>query len=174
MKVQETIIPGVIVIDLDIYDDERGSFCDAWQEEKVAALGLPPFVVRQWNVAESKKGVTRGIHVEPWDKYIHVTRGNVFAAIVDTREGDTYGFVATVELDHTKALFVPEGCGNSYQVLSDDAIYMYLVTGLWVSGVEYPAIALDDPTLAIPWPLSQDEWVVSEKDLRNPLFERKA
>ncbi|MBU6389261.1 dTDP-4-dehydrorhamnose 3,5-epimerase family protein [Patescibacteria group bacterium] len=171
MNVRQTEIAGLYLIDLDVHADDRGSFREAWQAEKMEQLGLPAFRPVQYNVAESRRGVTRGIHVEPWNKYIHLAAGKVFAAIVDTRQSEpTFGKVLTFELDCHRALFLSQGLGNSYQALTDQVVYTYLVTDHWRPNAGYAAIALDDPTLAIPWPLPREEWIVSEKDTNNPRF----
>ena len=169
MKVTQTRLKGLFYIELDVFADERGNFREAWQAEKMTAAGLPDFKPVQNNISESKRGVTRGVHAEPWDKYIHVPFGTAFAAVADLREDSpTFGECETFELGQGNALFVERGFGNSYQVTSDWAAYSYLVTEHWQAGVTYPAIALDDPDLAIAWPLAREEWILSEKDMKNP------
>ena len=111
-----TSVPGLLKIDLDLHLDGRGWFKEGYQSAKLSAQGFPPFEVVQSNVSfNAEVGVTRGIHAEPWDKYISLAHGRAFAAIVDLREGPTFGRVETVELHPGNALFVPRGCGNSYQ-----------------------------------------------------------
>lgn len=169
MQVNETEISGLFVIDLDIHTDERGNFREVWQLDKLAKLGFPKIIPVQWNVAESSRGVTRGMHAEPWEKYLHVAHGTVFAAVVDVREKSaTFGKLLTFELDFRRALLVPNGCANSYQVTSDGAAYSYLVTGHWHPDQKYTAINIDDPTLKIPWPVPKEQRILSSKDLANP------
>lgn len=168
MNVIETRLKGLHIIELDLFDDERGSFREAWQAANMQALGLPAFQPVQQNVSESKRGVIRGIHAEPWEKYIHVVYGEVFAALVDLREeSQTFGQVETITLDRSQALFVSKGFGNSFQITSDFGVYSYLVTDHWQAGLTYPAIAFDDPDLAIDWPIKEGQ-IVSEKDQHNP------
>ena len=76
-------------------------------------------------------GTTRGIHAEPWDKWVSVATGRIFGAWVDLREGPTFGAVFTTELDPSRAIFVPRGVGNSYQTLEPDTAYTYLVNDHW-------------------------------------------
>ena len=76
-------------------------------------------------------GTTRGIHAEPWDKWVSVATGRIFGAWVDLREGPTFGAVFTAELDPSRAIFVPRGVGNSYQTLEPDTAYTYLVNDHW-------------------------------------------
>ncbi|MEI6478415.1 MAG: dTDP-4-dehydrorhamnose 3,5-epimerase family protein [bacterium] len=174
MNVRQSKIEGLFFIELDIHDDSRGSFHEAWQAEKMEAQGLPHFVPVQSNVSESRRGTLRGIHAEPWEKYIHIPYGSVFGAWVDLREDSpTFGVVEQLQLDRTNAVYLPKGMGNSFQVTSDFALYSYLVTAHWQAGTVYPAVAFDDPDLAIAWPIAGDEQVVSEKDRSNPIMRQK-
>ena len=93
LSVTETGIGGLKVVDLAVHGDSRGWFKENWQRAKMTALGIPDLRVVQNNVSyNEKRGVTRGIHAEPWDKFISVARGSVFGAWVDLREGSaTYG-----------------------------------------------------------------------------------
>lgn len=169
MKVTETRLQGLFYIELDVHGDDRGNFREAWQAEKMIAEGLPAFTPVQHNVAESKRGVLRGIHAEPWDKYIHIAYGTVFAAIVDLRESSqTFGQYETFDLGRDNALFVSNGFGNSYQVTSEWAVYSYLVNAHWKAGITYPAIAFNDHDLDISWPIAPAEAIISEKDMHNP------
>ena len=169
MKLVPTGIAGLTVVELDVFEDDRGSFREAYQQEKLRELGLATPAAVQMNVAESKRGVIRGIHAEPWDKYVHVADGEVFAALVDLRKSsDTFGAVETVTLGPRNAVFIPEGLGNSYAVLSDRALYTYLVPKHWSAGADYRAIAYDDAELGIDWPIPEDERIISEKDRANP------
>ena len=83
LRAVETNIPGLIVFDLPVHGDNRGWFKENWQRAKQTALGLPDFGPVQNNISfNAKKGVTRGIHAEPWDKYISIAAGSVFGACV--------------------------------------------------------------------------------------------
>jgi dTDP-4-dehydrorhamnose 3,5-epimerase len=92
----------------------------------------------------------------------------VFAAIVELREGSDFGTVVCRELTPDRALLIPPGCGNSYQVLEPATAYIYLTTGLWSAGLSYPAVSPLDPALAIDWPLSGEQAVLSAKDTAAP------
>ena len=169
MKVQETSIPGLFEVDLDVHGDRRGWFKESYQRAKLADLGLPHLDVKQNNVSYNEQaGVTRGIHAEPWEKYISPASGSVFAAIVDLRGGEGFGRLETFTLTPEKAIFVPRGCGNSFCTLEPHTVYSYLVNDLWQPGLTYPAVDLFDADLAIAWPLPRDEMVISDKDLANP------
>ncbi len=171
LSVEVTPIPGLIVLRLPVHTDSRGWFKENWQREKMTALGLPDFGPVQHNVGfNTHRGSTRGIHTEPWDKFVSVVTGRVFAAWVDMREGSTYGSVFHIEMDPSVAVFVPRGVGNSYQTLEDATTYSYLVNQHWRPGTTYPALALEDPTASIPWPIPLDRAEISEKDRTNPLL----
>ncbi|PRI10218.1 dTDP-4-dehydrorhamnose reductase [Leucobacter massiliensis] len=173
LALRETTIPGLLLLDLPVHGDNRGWFKENWQREKMLALGLPDFGPVQNNVSfNDARGATRGIHAEPWDKYVSVASGRIFGAWVDLREGPSFGTVFTAELDPSTAIFVPRGVGNSYQTLEDDTAYVYLVNDHWSAEAqsEYTFLNLADPTAAIPWPIPLDEAERSEKDLAHPFL----
>ena len=120
LAVTETGIEGLRVVDLAVHGDSRGWFKENFQRAKMTALGIPDLRVVQNNVSfNAERGVTRGIHAEPWDKFVSVATGSVFGAWVDLREGSaTYGRVYTCTLDPSRAIYVPRGVGNSFQALS--------------------------------------------------------
>ena len=172
-KLQATTTPieGLVVYDLAVFGDSRGWFKENWQREKMLAAGLPDFGPVQNNISTSKRGSTRGIHAEPWDKYISIGTGKVFAYWVDIREGSaTYGKVHYVELDPSKAVFVPAGVANGFQTLEDDTVYSYLVNDHWSADAKYANVSIFDETLGIPYPIPLSEAEVSEKDKNHPLF----
>lgn len=171
LAIRETTIPGMVLIDLPVHGDNRGWFKENWQREKMVALGLPDFGPVQNNISyNDQRGATRGIHAEPWDKYVSVATGRIFGAWVDLREGESFGAVFTAELGPDTAIFVPRGVGNSYQTLEDGTAYVYLVNDHWSAGAqsEYTFLNLEDETAAIPWPIPLVEAERSEKDLAHP------
>jgi dTDP-4-dehydrorhamnose 3,5-epimerase len=169
LAVHVTAIQGLLVVDLVVHSDGRGWFKESYQQEKLEVLGLPHLDTVQHNVSfNAEVGVTRGIHAEPWEKYISPMHGTVFVAIVDLRAGAEFGRVVTVELSPARAIFVPRGCGNAYQTLEPDVVYSYLVNGLWSPVVSYTAVNLFDPELAIPWPISEDQAICSARDRSHP------
>ncbi len=173
-EVKETKIPGLFKVGLILHGDKRGWFKENWQKEKLGRAGLPAFEPVQNNVSFNKqKGVTRGIHAEPWDKFISVAHGEVFAAIVDLRKGDNFGVAETFTLTPDDAIYVPRGCGNSFQTLTNDVVYTYLVNEYWRPDADYVAVHIKDPNLNIPWPIDPDseEAIISEKDRANPFLE---
>ena len=169
LHVTETPIPGLVVFDLPVHGDARGWFKENWQREKMTGLGLPDFGPVQNNISfNDAVGTTRGIHAEPWDKWVSVATGRIFGAWVDLREGPTFGAVYTIELDPSRAIFVPRGVGNSYQTLEPDTAYTYLVNDHWSPTASYSFLNLADETAAIDWPIPLDQVEISEKDLNHP------
>jgi dTDP-4-dehydrorhamnose 3,5-epimerase len=171
LAVRETIIPGFFEIDLVLHGDRRGWFKENYQQAKMEALGLPHFEVVQNNFSfNAEKGVTRGLHAEPWEKFISLANGRVFGAWVDLRKGDGFGKVLTIEITPEKAVFVPRGVANSYQTLEDNITYTYLVNEHWSPDAQYASVNLFDPELGINWPIPGQNAIVSEKDRNNPIL----
>ena len=169
----ETSIPGMLVLDLPVHGDSRGWFKENWQRAKMGALGLPDFGPVQNNISfNAERGVTRGIHAEPWDKYISVATGSVFGAWVDLRPGESFGRVFTCVLDPSRAIYVPRGVGNSFQALEDGTAYTYLVNAHWSAELKrtYTFVNLADPELAIDWPIPLSECELSEADRGHPML----
>jgi dTDP-4-dehydrorhamnose 3,5-epimerase len=166
---RETGIDGLTLWDLPVHGDSRGWFKENWQRAKMTAEGLPDFGPVQNNVSfNDAVGTTRGIHAEPWDKWVSVATGRIFGAWVDLREGPGFGRVFTAELDPSTAIFVPRGVGNSYQTLEPDTAYTYLVNDHWSPDAAYSFVNLGDPTLAVEWPIALSGAEVSAKDLAHP------
>lgn len=166
-----TTIPGMTLYQLPVHGDSRGWFKENYQKAKMEALGLPAFEVVQNNFSfNAEKGVTRGLHAEPWEKFISVAGGRIFGAWVDLRKGDSFGKVFTAEITADKAFFIPRGVANSYQTLENNITYTYLVNAHWSPDAKYAAVNLFDPALNIVWPIAKDQAIVSEKDTGNPLL----
>ncbi|MEV8024420.1 bifunctional dTDP-4-dehydrorhamnose 3,5-epimerase family protein/NAD(P)-dependent oxidoreductase [Microbacterium sp. NPDC080220] len=169
LSATETGIPGLVIWDLPVHGDSRGWFKENWQREKMTAAGLADFGPVQNNISfNDAVGTTRGIHAEPWDKWVSVATGRIFGAWVDLREGPTYGTVFTAELDPSRAIFVPRGVGNSYQTLEPDTAYTYLVNDHWSPDASYSFLNLADETAAIDWPIPLADVEISAKDLAHP------
>jgi dTDP-4-dehydrorhamnose 3,5-epimerase/reductase len=159
------------MFDLSVHGDNRGWFKENWQRHKMTELGLPDFGPVQNNISfNATRGTTRGIHAEPWDKYISVAAGSVFGAWVDLRAGSTFGAVFTAILDPSTAIFVPRGVGNAFQCLEDGTAYTYLVNDHWSAEAQdqYTFLNLADETVAIDWPIPLVEAELSEKDRVHP------
>jgi dTDP-4-dehydrorhamnose 3,5-epimerase/reductase len=166
---ERTPIEGLLVLRLDVHRDERGWFEEAWQRERMTAFGLPDFGPVQANItASTRRGVTRGMHAEPWDKLVTLTSGRAYTAWVDLRAGDGFGTTYALELEPGTAVFVPRGVANGYQTLTDDTTYSYLVNDYWRPDLDYVTLDHADPALGIEWPLPDSERVLSERDRTAP------
>ncbi|MEZ0355553.1 sugar nucleotide-binding protein [Mycobacterium sp. SA01] len=165
LRATETAIPGLVIWDLPVHGDNRGWFKENWQREKMVAAGMPDFGPVQNNVSfNSSAGTTRGIHAEPWDKYISVTTGRIFGAWVDLRDGPTFGTVVTAEIDPSRAVFVPQGVGNGFQTLEPNTAYTYLVNDHYSPDGVYTSLNPADETIAIDWPIPLEQAELSAKD----------
>ncbi|WP_448441193.1 sugar nucleotide-binding protein [Mycolicibacterium sp. XJ2] len=164
-----TPIPGLVVWELPVHGDNRGWFKENWQREKMVALGLPDFKPVQNNVSLNESaGTTRGIHAEPWDKFISVATGRIFGAWVDLRDGPTFGATFTTEINPSRAVFVPRGVGNAFQTLEHNTAYIYLVNDHYSPDAQYTSLNLADDTVAIDWPIPLERAELSAKDRENP------
>jgi dTDP-4-dehydrorhamnose reductase len=160
-----TPIAGLTVWELPVHGDSRGWFKENWQRAKMVAAGMPDFGPVQHNVAANNAvGTTRGIHAEPWDKFVSVATGRIFGAWVDLRAGPAFGTVFTAELDPSRAVFVPRGVGNSYQTLEPNTVYTYLVNDHYSPDAHYASVNPADETLAIEWPIPLEHAELSVKD----------
>jgi dTDP-4-dehydrorhamnose 3,5-epimerase len=171
LTVEEAAIPGFYVIKLPVHGDNRGWFKENYQKAKMEALGLPAFEVVQNNFSFNvERGVTRGLHAEPWEKFISVANGSVFGAWVDLRKGDSFGKTFSIEINPGTAVFVPRGVANGYQTLDENITYTYLVNDHWSPEAKYTFVNAFDPALAIEWPIAKAEAITSEKDDNHPLL----
>ena len=174
LRVQKTAIEGLLIAELPVHGDSRGWFKENWQRAKMTAQGVPDIRMVQNNVSfNAQRGVTRGVHAEPWDKWISVATGRIFGAWVDLREGSsTYGKVVTAEVDASRAVFTPRGVGNSFQALEDGTAYTYLVNAHWSAELKktYTFVNLADPELAIEWPIPLGQATVSDADKNHPML----
>jgi dTDP-4-dehydrorhamnose 3,5-epimerase len=126
----------------------------------------------QNNVSYSSQNVLRGLHAEPWDKYISVAdNGRVLGAWVDLRKGDTFGNVYQTEIDASVGIYVPRGVANGFQVLSENVAYSYLVNDYWALELKpkYAFVNYADATLGIEWE-SVENALVSDADKEHPLL----
>ena len=169
LRANATPIPGLVVWELPVHGDNRGWFKENWQREKMVAAGLPDFGPVQNNMSfNDAVGTTRGIHAEPWDKFVSVATGRIFGAWVDLRSGPTFGTAFTAELDPSRAVFVPRGVGNAFQTLEPNTAYIYLVNDHYSPDADYTSVNLADETVAIDWPIPLERAELSAKDRAHP------
>lgn len=167
MKVLDTILAGVKIIEPQVFGDHRGFFKETYSAKRYQALlGIElPFV--QDNHSRSRKGVLRGLHFQktkPQGKLVGVTRGAVYDVAADINpESPTYGQYVGVELseDNHRQLWVPPGYAHGFCVVSDAVDFVYKCTDYYDPSDE-GGVAWDCPLLNIQWPLSQVQ--LSEKD----------
>ncbi len=167
MKVTETKIPGVLIIEPDIHGDERGWFSERWKDDRYAAIGIPgPFV--QDNMAKSSQGILRGLHVQHphgQGKLVQVISGTVFDVAVDIRAGSpTFGQWVGVELsgENMRQFWVPAGFAHGYLVTSEESVFSYKCTDTYHPETEF-SILWNDPEIRINWPLTGRP-LLSDKD----------
>ncbi|MGL6299544.1 dTDP-4-dehydrorhamnose 3,5-epimerase family protein [Streptococcus iniae] len=168
-------IPGLIEFDIPVRGDNRGWFKENFQKEKMLPLGFPESSLKRGNyktMSVFTKNVLRGLHAEPWDKYISVAdEGKVLGTWVDLREGDSFGQTYQTVIDASKGIFVPRGVANGFQVLSDKVSYSYLVNDYWALELKpkYAFVNYADPSLGIKWE-NIEEAEVSEADKNHPML----
>ena len=174
MRVLPVSLDGLVVIEPDVYSDERGFFAETYRREWHAELGLPPeqqFV--QDNHSRSVRGVLRGMHLQVGTgvaKLVRCARGRIVDVAVDVRRGSpTYGRWEAVELDDQsmREVYVPVGFAHGFCVLSEVADVLYKQTTYHDPAVER-GFAFDDPEVGIDWPLPRGELTVSERDAAAP------
>jgi len=168
MKIRETSLPGVLVLTPTFYRDARGYFFETWNKRQIVEAGLPENWVQD-NFSLSKKDVLRGIHYQisqPQGKLVRVTHGAVLDVAVDLRRSSpTFARHVAVELsgESGEMLWIPEGFGHAFLVLSEVAGFAYKVTDYYSPAAER-TVLWNDPDLAISWPIAAEAAVVSEKD----------
>ncbi len=172
MKVVDTALPGVKLIEPRVFGDDRGFFMETWNARAFAAAGLDHDFVQD-NHSRSAKGVLRGLHyqiVNPQGKLVRVASGAVFDVAVDVRRASPdFGRWVGYELSaaNKRMLWVPPGFAHGFVVLSDSADFLYKCTSLYDPAAER-AVRWDDPTLAIDWPLDGAAPLLSAKDAVAP------
>jgi dTDP-4-dehydrorhamnose 3,5-epimerase len=169
MKVERLAIPALMLFTPPRYGDERGFFFEAYTASKFVAAGLDAQFIQD-NQSHSRKGVVRGLHcqVAPHvqGKLVRVLAGAIWDVAVDIRVGSpTYGEHVSVVLsaENGAQLWVPGGFLHGFCVLQDGTDVLYKVDGGYDRASER-GVVWNDPGLALPWPLADDEAIVSDKD----------
>ena len=172
MKVVETQLPGVLIVEPDRFGDTRGFFQEIWHEGHYQEAGISgPFV--QDNLSLSGHGVLRGLHFQnpnPQGKLVYVLQGEAFDVAVDIRAGSaTFGNWTGVTLsgDNGRQFFVPPGYAHGFCVTGETALFAYKCTDFYNPRAE-GAIRWDDPAIGIDWPVSDP--AVSARDIDAPLL----
>lgn len=175
MKVIQTTIPEVVIIEPDVFGDSRGYFFESYSQKKFDELVRPVRFVQD-NESKSKYGVLRGLHFQKGkdaqSKLVRVVKGRVLDVAVDIRKGSpTFGKYVAVELteDNHRQLFVPRGFAHGFSVLSDEVIFQYKCDNLYAPESE-GAIAWNDPEIGIDWQLPAEDVLLSAKDAVHPML----
>ena len=168
MKVTETELPGVLVVEPKVFRDPRGFFLETFQTERYRDHGITCDFVQD-NVSLSSRDVVRGLHLQhpqAQDKLVCVLAGAVLDVIVDVRVGSpTFGRWIGVELsaDNAVQVFVPKGYAHGFCVLSDTALFVYKCSDFYSPENEI-TVLWNDPDIGVRWPASNPQ--ISEKDGR--------
>jgi dTDP-4-dehydrorhamnose 3,5-epimerase len=176
MNATATSIPDVLIIEPDVFGDDRGFFYESFNERRFAevtgALHTPRFV--QDNHSRSRKDVLRGLHYQihqPQGKLVRVVAGQVFDVAVDIRRGSsTFGkwVGVTLSAENKRMMWIPAGFAHGFMVTSDFAEFLYKTTDYW-SPAHERCIRWDDPTIGVNWPIDSAP-ILSGKDVNGKLL----
>ena len=173
MKIIETEIRDLVVIEPDIFGDERGYFFESFSEREFCSKVKEVRFVQD-NESKSRYGVLRGLHFQkpPYaqSKLVRVVKGAVLDVAVDIRKGSpTFGRHVAVELSEQnhRQFFIPRGFAHGFAVLTEEVIFQYKCDNFYAPQSE-GALAWDDPALAIDWKLPADDVILSAKDSCHP------
>lgn len=175
MKKIETSLPGVYIIEPQVFGDQRGYFMETWSTRNFKELGLRYDFVQDNQSYSSQRGTLRGIHFQnapcAQAKLVRVTRGAVMDVAVDLRRGSpTYRQWTAVELsaENKRMLMIPRGFGHGFKTLTDDVEFCYKVDNLYSKECDR-GIRFDDPAIGVDWGAVQRE-LLSAKDMTAPLL----
>lgn len=172
MKVVETSLPGCVIVEPAVHGDARGFFYEGWNQARFHEHGLDLQFV-QSNVSSSGRGVLRGLHYQwpnPQGKYVSVLEGEVYDVAVDIRRGSpTFGRSTAVILSaqNRRHFWIPEGFAHGFVVLSERALFSYLVTAPYDRATD-AGIRWNDASLGIDWPVGDPQ--LSDKDAGAPFL----
>jgi dTDP-4-dehydrorhamnose 3,5-epimerase len=157
MRATALALPGVLLIEHQVFDDERGAFFESWNERDFAAAGVRERFVQE-NVSRSRAYVLRGLHYQihhTQGKLVRVLAGRIFDVVVDLRRSShAFGRALALELDgaQPRSLWVPAGFAHGFLALADGTAVQYKVTDFWSREAER-TLRWDDAALGIEWPL---------------------
>jgi dTDP-4-dehydrorhamnose 3,5-epimerase len=172
MKVEPRDIPGIVVIEPQVFEDARGYFLETWSRERYAGVGVPESFVQD-NVSRSIRNTVRGLHLQHphgQGKLVQVLEGEVFDVIVDVRVGSpAFGrwVATTLSGRNHRQIYIPPGLAHGFCVTADAALFAYKCTEPYHPESEL-GIAWNDPDLAIPWPAAAP--LLSPRDAGFPLL----
>jgi dTDP-4-dehydrorhamnose 3,5-epimerase len=173
VNIIKTPIPGLLVIEPQVFRDERGYFIESYNQQKLIDAGIQTVFVQD-NESKSVRGTIRGLHyqLDPHSqtKLVRVITGAVFDVAVDLRKGSpTFGQWYGIELTEENKIqfYIPQGFAHGFSVLSETAVFAYKCDRIYNPGAER-GICYNDPSLQIDWKISEKEAIVSNKDLKHP------
>ena len=174
MNVIETKLPGVVIVEPQVFGDHRGWFMESWSKKTMEAHGLNCDFVQDNQSYTARKGTLRGIHFQQYPmaqtKLVRVTRGAVMDVAVDLRkDSPTYKQWVAVELsaENRKQLLIPQGVGHAFLTLTDDVEFVYKCDNFY-SKEHDRNIRFDDPELGVEWGIAEP--ILSEKDAAAPFL----
>lgn len=175
IKVTETSIPGVVILEPRVFGDSRGYFMESWSERDFDAAVRPVRFVQD-NESMSSYGVVRGLHYQKGEfsqsKLVRVVSGTVLDVAVDIRRGSPWfgqHVACLLSSENHRQFFVPRGFAHGFAVLSPQAVFQYKCDRFYEPSAE-GAIAWNDPSLGIDWGLPLPDIILSEKDRNHPLL----
>ena len=170
MKILSGSLPGILIIEPSVFQDERGFFMETYQQRRYTEAGIESNFVQD-NLSYSVRGTLRGLHYQvkhAQAKLVQVIEGTIFDVALDIRRGSPYfGQWTSAHLsdENKRQLFLPAGFAHGFCVLSESAQVVYKCTDFYASEDE-GGVLWSDPTLAIAWPISEP--LLSEKDSQLP------
>lgn len=173
MKVQETTLPGVLLLESPVFGDQRGFFKETWSRRVFIEAGLDMEFVQD-NLSFSRQGILRGLHFQnptPQGKLVQVLLGEVFDVAVDIRKGSpTFGqwFGTILSQENNLQMYVPEGFAHGFCVTSESTLLAYKCTDFYNPGAEF-SLRYDDPDIGIQWPMDHPP-TLSAKDQKAGLL----
>ncbi len=175
MKVIKTKLEGVVIIEPQVFFDDRGYFFESFSQQRFNEQ-VAPITFVQDNESKSSYGVLRGLHFQkpPFaqSKLVRVVKGKVLDVAVDLRKGSrTFGQYESVVLseENKRQFFIPQGFAHGFAVLSEEAIFQYKCDNYYAPQSE-GSVRWNDPTIAIDWQLPEKDIILSAKDEKAPLL----
>lgn len=174
MKVTKTKLDGVVILEPQVFGDNRGFFMESWSKRKMEEAGLFYDFVQDNHSSSTVKGTLRGIHFQKGEwcqaKLVRCTRGVAFDVVVDLRKkSPTYKQWEGIKLseENKKQLLVPRGFGHGFVTLTDHVELMYKADNYYAPQAD-AGIRWNDPTIGVDWGVTDP--ILSEKDTKNPWF----
>jgi dTDP-4-dehydrorhamnose 3,5-epimerase len=174
MKATNTDIPGVIIVEPQVFGDDRGWFTESYSNLKMGSIGIKEVFVQDNHSSSAIKGTLRGLHFqkepEAQTKLVRCTRGAIFDVAVDIRKGSpTYLRWISMELSakNFRMLYIPKGFAHGFLTLEDDTEVQYKVDNIYSKKCDR-SIRFDDPQIGVKW--GSTDVQLSEKDLKAPLL----